>query len=175
MRGAHTIPCARPPEKTQKVTGVQDVTRTLFAGPKWNVCLNAVGEPMGGIRARAAADAFVSLRPSFAPAAEAASETVRPCLILKDGEGEGDRDGTGGGGSRRFSEPVTLLSLAPTSDREGIRRRARDALRCGVVEVEGSEVDAGVNGTREPDARGEPGPSCAASCGAEHRRESMTC
>ena len=134
--------------------------------------MNAVGEPIGGIRARAAADAFVSLRPSFAPAADAASETVRPCLTLKDGEG--DRDGTGGGGSRRFSEPVTLLSLAPTSEREGIRRRARDVLRCGVVEVEGSEVASRVNGTREPDARGEPGPSCAGSCGAEQSRESMT-
>lgn len=73
-----------------------------------------------------------------------------------------------------MSEPVTLLSFAPTSESEGMRRLAWDCLRCGVaVAVEELEVLVEAKGKREPDARGDPGPSWASRCGAEQRSESM--
>lgn len=122
-----------------------------------------MGAPIGTSRT-VRVDLFVSFRPRRAPAVDAASDTVRPCLANRlEVADEGAE-----GGSRRLSEPVTLLNFAPTSEREGMRRRACDALRRGVEEFE-------VRGFFEPDASGEPGPSRASSWGAEHKRESMAC
>lgn len=118
----------------------------------WKLCLNALGEPISTARVR------VSFRVSFAPAATAVSDIVRPCLV-----GESVT-------FRRLMEPVTLLRAAPTLPSEGIRFRW-EALRRGDV---GDDDDAvGVMFRGKPKPVGEPGPSRASSCRPVQRSASI--